>query len=94
MVLNLRGMVFRRRALTVGFLTLVMLLSASVVMVFIMAARSWYPDAAPYQAMPDLGRNLLIAVYSAIVAIPVGAALNLTYSLWGFQSGLPRRSWG
>lgn len=86
LVLQLRTMVFRRRALTVGFLTALALIAASLVAVMLLSIRCWYPEAAPYGPLSDLGRRMLIALYSGLIAIPLGWALGKTIPLWGFQS--------
>ena len=91
MVLQMRTMVFRRRSVTVGFLTFLGLLVASLVAVMLLAIRSWYPGAEAYGPLSDLGRRFLIALYSGVVAVPVGRLLGLTVPLWGFQSNAPRR---
>lgn len=91
LVLQMRSMVFRRRAITMGFLTLLSLIVASLVIVMLLSIRSWYPGEMPYGPLSDLGRQCLVAVYSAVVAIPLGWLLNATVPLWGFQSANQRR---
>jgi len=91
LVLQLRTMVFRRRAVTLAFLTLVFLVAASVVTVFMLSMRSWYPGGDGFFALSEFWRRLLIAGYSAALAIPLGALLNSTMALWGFQSNAARR---
>lgn len=86
LVLQLRTMVFRRRAITIGFLTVLALIAAALVMVMLLTIRSWYPQAAPYGPLSELGRHALMAVYSGVVAIPVGWLLARTLPLWGFSS--------
>lgn len=96
-ILQLRTMVFRRRAVTFGFLTFVAVVAAGVVAVAVLTIRSWYPDSAgalPHGALGELLRRFAIALYSGLVGIPVGWFLGATLPLWGFQSGLPRRSGG
>jgi cell shape-determining protein MreD len=92
-ILQLRTMVFRRRAMTAGFMTLVFLAGASIVAVFIMSVRSWYtPETFLHGgAFGELLRRLAIALYSGVVGIAVGWLLNVTIPLWGFQSGATRR---
>jgi rod shape-determining protein MreD len=92
-ILQMRTMVFRRRALTMGFLTVLCVIAASLVTVMLLAIRSWYPGELPYGPLSDFGRRLLIGVYSGLVAIPLGWLLGMTLPLWGFQSSSPRRSW-
>lgn len=92
-ILQMRTMVFRRRAITIGFLTVVCVLASSLIAVMLLAIRSWYPGELHYAPLADLGRRVLIALYSGIVAIPLGWLLGFTLPLWGFQSGGPRRGW-
>jgi rod shape-determining protein MreD len=89
LVLQLRTMVFRRRALTTGFLTLLFLIVVSLVAVMLLSIRSWYPGATPYTPLSELGTRALVAVYSGVVAIPMGWLLNRTLPLWGYQ----QRGW-
>ncbi len=86
LVLQLRSMVFRRRAITMGFLTFLALIAASLVAVMLLSIRSWYPNELAYAPLNDLGRRVLIAVYSGVVAIAIGWLLNKSVPLWGFQS--------
>jgi rod shape-determining protein MreD len=92
-ILTLRTMVFRQRALTLGFLTFVMLLAASIVGVAMLALRSQlYNDALlPGGALRELWQRILIALYSGVIGMPVGWALLNSLSLWGFQTGSQRR---
>lgn len=84
-IMQLRTTVFRRRVLTVGFLTLVFIVAATLVSVMLLTIRSWYPGELSYRPLAGLGKGVLIAVYSGIIAIPLGWLLNQTFSLWGFQ---------
>ena len=95
-VLRGRTMVFRRRALTMGVMTLISLLAAQaiIVMLLVLRSRSWYPGGPihwPDTAMGiELLRRILIAVYSGIAAVPCGWLLVRTLPLWGFQTGVHR----
>lgn len=95
-ILQLRTMVFRRRAVTIGFLTFVFVLAASMVAVFLLSVRSWYTPETFQSggALGELARRFGIALYSGLLAIPTGWFLGATISLWGFQSGIPRRTGG
>ena len=88
-VLYARAMVFRRRALTIGLLTLACLLAAGVVEVTVHTVRLWLGDAALYSAgfhpAIELLRRIAIALYSALLALPVGWMLVRTLPVWGFQ---------
>jgi rod shape-determining protein MreD len=94
-VLQLRTMVFRRRALTMGFLTFACVLAASVVAVAIFTVRSWYAPEIPLQAGPvsEMVRRFGIALYSGLIAIPVGWLLGQSLPIWGFQNAHQRRAW-
>jgi rod shape-determining protein MreD len=87
-VLQLRTMVFRRRPLTMGFLTFVCVLAAGVVVVSVLTVRSWYPadPALPNGPLEEMARRLGIALYSALIAIPLGWLLCSTIPLWGFHT--------
>jgi rod shape-determining protein MreD len=93
LVLQLRTMVFRRRALTVGFLTSLALVAASLVAVMLLSIRSFYAGdgAMGYGPMSDLGQRCMIAMYSGLVAVPLGWLLGYTMPLWGFQPAAGRR---
>ncbi len=97
--LVLRGstMVFRRRAMTMGVMTLIALLAAQaiIVMLLVLRSRSWYPGGpihwpADTAVGIELFRRILIAVYSGIAAVPCGWLLVRTLPLWGFQTGIHR----
>ena len=96
LVLRGRTIVFRRRALTFGVMTLISLLAAHtiIVILLVLRSRSWYPGGPihwPDNAVGiELLRRILIAVYSGIVAVPCGWLLVRTLPLWGFQTGVHR----
>lgn len=96
LVISWRSMVFRRRPLTIGAMTLLLLLAAQVVAVtvYLVRAQAWYPGQAivwtDTSTLSELGRRLLAAVYSGLVAIPFGWLLVQTLGLWGFQT-VPHR---
>jgi len=93
LVLRGRTMVFRRRALTIGVMTVVSLLLAQaiIMMLLVIRSRSWYPGGPihwPDNAVGiELLRRVLIAVYSGVAAVPGGWLLVRTLPLWGFQTG-------
>ncbi len=96
LVLRGRTMVFRRRALTIGVMTVVSLLLAQaiIMMLLVIRSRSWYPGGPihwPDNAVGiELLRRVLIAVYSGVAAVPGGWLLVRTLPLWGFQTGVHR----
>ena len=96
LVLRCRTMVFRRRALTIGVMTLVALLVAQaiVVMLLVLRSRSWYPGGPIHWPDTAVGiellRRILIAVYSGLAALPFGWLLVRTLPVWRFQTGVHR----
>lgn len=95
LVLQLRTMVFRRRAITNGFMTFMFLLAAGVVATFLLTIRHWYIADTPLYHSPlaEFWQRVKIALYSGAVAIPFGWMLQITIVLWGFTGGASRRSW-
>jgi rod shape-determining protein MreD len=95
LVLQLRTMVFRRRAITTGLMTFFFLLGVGVVATFLLTVRHWYIADTPLYHSPlgELWLRIKIAVYSGAVAIPFGWFLQITIATWGFQGGATRRSW-
>ena len=96
LILQLRPMVFRRRVLTIAALSAVSFLAASLVVVFVYSVRQWYPAEAlhwtDFRPLGELGRRLGIAVYSALIALPVGFLLVALVPWWGFHAAGPRVS--
>lgn len=91
LIIQLRPMVFRQRSLTIGFLTLLSLCVVALISVTIFEVRSWYaPDASIYptsgSASTELFRRFGIAVYSALLAVPLGWFLLATLPYWGFPT--------
>ncbi len=96
LVVQARPMVFRRRPITVGVMTFACLLAVQLVAitVFVLRSRSWYPGG-PVQwteltAWVELVKRLLIALYSGLLAVPVGWVLVRSAPLWGFQTVVHR----
>ncbi len=95
LVLQLRTMVFRRRAVTTGLLTFLFLMSVAVIATFLLTVRHWYIADTPLYHSPlgEFWQRIKIAVYSGAVAVPFGWLLQITIATWGFQSGAARRAW-
>lgn len=95
LVLQLRAMVFRRRAVTTGFLTLLFVLAAGIIATFLLTVRHWYiPDTPLYRSpLGELWQVCKVALYSGIVGIPFGWLLQLTIVMWNFHGGGGRRGW-
>lgn len=95
LVLQLRAMVFRRRAISTGFLTFLFLLATGVIATFLLTVRHWYLADTPLYHSPlgEFWLRFKIALYSGLVAIPVGWLLQITIVLWNFHGGAGRRGW-
>lgn len=95
-IVQMRTMVFRQRALTIGVLTTAATFIAGLVAIALYIIRSWYGEPITYptegSAFAEIFRHMGIALYSGLVAIPVGWILLRTLPVWGFQSTLSRRS--
>ncbi|MHC4414713.1 MAG: hypothetical protein ACYS0G_05465 [Planctomycetota bacterium] len=90
LVLQVRTMVFRRRPLAIGVMTVGFLLAVHVVVVGLYVVRSWYPGGPVFwtelATLNELLRRFLIALYSGLFAIPIGWLLVKSMPLWGFQT--------
>ena len=90
LVIQGRSMVFRRRALTIGVMTCLCVMTVHVVAVTLLVIRTWYPGGPVYWtdsgAAGALLERFLIAIYSGLFAIPAGWLLVRTMPLWGFQT--------
>ncbi len=95
LVVQMRVMVFRRRALTAGFVTFLFLLASGVVEVSLLTVRSWYLADTPLYLGPlgELWTRIKIAVYSGLVGVPFGWLLHMTIPMWNFVGGASRRAW-
>ena len=93
-ILQLRAMVFRRRAITLGFLTALFVLCASLVVVAIYVIRSWFPATAVHwtdlRPMHEVLRRFVMALYCGLFAIPLGWLLIRTIPFWGFPQSTQR----
>jgi hypothetical protein len=96
LVVRGRTMVFRRRALTIGVMTLGFLLVAQgiIVVLLVLRSRGWYPGGPVHWTDVSLGievlRRILIAMYSGLFGVPAGWLLVRTLPLWGFQTSMHR----
>ena len=96
LVVRGRTMVFRRRALTIGVMTVGCLLVAQAVIVVLLVLRSrgWYPGGPVHWTDFSLGievlRRILVALYSGLFGVPAGWLLVRTLPLWGMQTSVHR----
>ena len=95
LVQPLRSMVFNRNPLTFGLLTFIFLVGVTIIYLALWRVRGFYPGSPPPWGidgvMSELGRRLMWALYSAVIAVPVGWALVRSTPIWGFVGGtIPR----
>lgn len=90
LILQVRSMVMRRQVFALSVLTGVFVVMSSIVIVAVGTARAWYsPEFAAFSPTHELLRRLGMAVYSALMAIPVGMLLVKSFSLWKFPASQP-----
>lgn len=88
LLLTIRGMLVRRNPLAIAAATFVLLMSATLVWCAVWSLRAWLPESLP----PWGGESVLRAfaeksrwaLWSAVVALPVGWLLLRTVRAWGF----------
>lgn len=86
-VITLRGMMFRRNAITIVVLSGVTMALTQVVAIAMLKFRSLYDVVIFDDAASQLGSQLGSAVYTAALAFLVGPALNRIKWLFGFSGG-------
>jgi cell shape-determining protein MreD len=94
MVLSLRAEVMRRSMMAAAAATLVLMSLAAVAWTFVWALRSWWPDGQPVwtgSALSQLWHQMLVALVSAVLALPVSWTLGRTFDQWGFPASRRRR---
>ena len=91
----LRAIVFSRNPLTFGLLTLVFLVGVTIIYLALWQVRGFYEGSPPpwgtEGAMAEFGRRMLWALYSGLIAVPVGWVLVRSTPIWGFAGGTVRR---
>ncbi len=90
LVLQIRAMVMRRQLVAMCVLSGVFVAAASIIVISIYTARSWFPEFAPefaeFRPAGELFRRVAAALYTAIIALPVGYVLLRWQKLWSFQT--------
>lgn len=91
LLLQIRGLLFRRQALTIGVMAALFVLAASLVIVFVYAVHGWYPGTADRLVWADLRpagellRRLGIALYTGVLALGLSVPLVWSTPVWGFR---------
>jgi rod shape-determining protein MreD len=93
-LLQVRAMLFRRRALTMAVTTILFALSAGLVAIFVYVVHGWFPTEeltwGDLRPTSELMRRAGAAVYSGLLAFVVARPLMWTAPLWGFRTAGPR----
>ncbi len=84
-VLNFRVLMFRRNPLSIAFLCTVGGAISGVLVLAILSLRAYYDDILLVSASADLGRRLLTALYTGVLALPLGPALHWIGPWLGFK---------
>jgi hypothetical protein len=90
-VVEVRDVLFRRNAATVAVSAFALALGQSLVFLVIAGVRRLYADPAPLwgggSGALAFGHDALDALYTGVVALPVGWLLQRTMDWWGFAQG-------
>lgn len=96
LVLLLRSVVVRRNPFTVGMLVFPCLIAMGLFSMGLWSIRGFYSGTvlpwADASALGEFGRVLGWAFYSALLGVPIGWLLLLTWPVWRFDPALPRGS--
>lgn len=84
-VLNFRVMMFRRKTLTIAFLCAVAGAIAGVVVLAILTTRAFYDDIVLVSASSELWQRLGSALYTGVLALFMGPALQWVGPWMGFR---------
>jgi cell shape-determining protein MreD len=86
-ILRIRTVVFRRRILTMAILVACCVVAVGAVEALLLVVRGLMPwnPAATSGGMPALARLIATAIYSGLLAVPLGWGLFATIGLWRFQ---------
>ncbi|MDX2116121.1 MAG: hypothetical protein SFZ24_10965 [Planctomycetota bacterium] len=84
-VLNFRALMFRKNPLTMAFLCAVATAIANVIVLAILALRAFYDPILLPSATSELWQRLGTAVYTGVVALAVGPALQTLAPWLGFR---------
>lgn len=91
LVVRSRPVLFRQRALTIGVVTLGFVVVVNMTAILLDAVRSLHPGESFGWTGRAVGIRLLVAIYSGVVAVPVGWGLVKSIPLWGFAVTGPKR---
>ena len=93
LALQIRSIVMRRQVFALAVMSVIFVVAYSVVVIAVYEARSWYsPELYAFSAAGRLVQALAMAVYTGLLAIPVGWVLLKSFSYWHFPQAAPART--
>jgi len=93
LIVQMRAVVFRQRLITLVVFSGLAMLLVGVTRIVLLGVRGWFGDSLVWaggSALGELVIVLLVSVYSAIMAVPIGWLLLRTVPMWGFITGHQR----
>ena len=95
-LLQIRPMLFRTSAITIALMTVVSMVAAGVVVVFVYVVHGWYPGEQLHWSqlgpVGEMVRRLGVAVYSGLVALVLARGLVWTMPIWAFRASARRHA--
>lgn len=85
LVLNVRALLYRRGVLSLAFLSLLGSVLIHITATFLLGVRAVYDVIEFGRPGAELGRQLLCSLYTAVLALVAGFALNAVRPLFGFE---------
>ncbi len=94
LITQVRSSVFRDRVITIASMTFCAVLLSGILVLLLYRLRAAFPDAGSYfmtgSMTGDVVRTVGNAVYSALIAVPLGWLMLRTQPMWGFVQHMPR----
>jgi len=95
LIIKIRNVVFRRKVFTIVILTVGCVVVTDAVEVVILILRSlmpWTPPLSGTGGIAGLAKMLAGAIYSGLLAVPLGWCLLSTIGMWRFSTPSGRRA--
>ncbi len=94
LILKVRNVVFRRKVFTVAVLTVGVVLVTGSAEALVLVVRGFLPWTEPLKGagFSELAKLCGTAIYSGVLAVPLGWSLLATIGMWKFHSPTGRRA--
>jgi cell shape-determining protein MreD len=94
LILKIRNIVFRRKILTITFLVFCTVVISAAVQAFVLLTRGFMPWNPPAVGggMGEFAKLLGTAIYSGLLAVPLGWCFLATIGIWKFHSPTGRKA--